>query len=81
MPVSGVFLSSMHIKHFLFSVFEMIFAVKHFEKRKKKNLTSERLTHHVQVFFYIDPEFETDPKMEGINNLVLSYTFFKVQNK
>ncbi|KAH6760045.1 cytochrome c oxidase assembly protein CtaG / Cox11 family [Perilla frutescens var. frutescens] len=30
------------------------------------------------VFFYIDPEFETDPKMAGINNLILSYTFFKV---
>ncbi|KAG1342688.1 putative Cytochrome c oxidase assembly protein COX11, mitochondrial [Cocos nucifera] len=30
------------------------------------------------VFFYIDPEFETDPKMVGINNLILSYTFFKV---
>ncbi|THG05974.1 hypothetical protein TEA_000232 [Camellia sinensis var. sinensis] len=29
------------------------------------------------VFFYIDPEFETDPKMDGINNLILSYTFFK----
>lgn len=31
-----------------------------------------------QVFFYIDPEFETDPKMDGVNNLILSYTFFKV---
>lgn len=30
------------------------------------------------VFFYIDPEFVTDPKMRGINNLTLSYTFFKV---
>ncbi|XP_066369142.1 cytochrome c oxidase assembly protein COX11, mitochondrial-like [Miscanthus floridulus] len=30
------------------------------------------------VFFYIDPEFETDPKMDGINNIVLSYTFFKI---
>ncbi|CAL9203655.1 cytochrome c oxidase assembly protein COX11, mitochondrial isoform X2 [Musa acuminata AAA Group] len=30
------------------------------------------------VFFYIDPEFETDPKMDGINNIILSYTFFKV---
>ncbi|KAI4299646.1 hypothetical protein L6164_033082 [Bauhinia variegata] len=30
------------------------------------------------VFFYIDPEFETDPKMDGINNMILSYTFFKV---
>jgi cytochrome c oxidase assembly protein Cox11 len=33
-----------------------------------------------QVFFYIDPEFETDPKMEGVNNIVLSYTFFKVND-
>lgn len=32
----------------------------------------------LQVFFYIDPEFETDPRMDGINNLILSYTFFKV---
>ncbi|XP_039145797.1 cytochrome c oxidase assembly protein COX11, mitochondrial isoform X1 [Dioscorea cayenensis subsp. rotundata] len=31
------------------------------------------------VFFYIDPEFETDPKMDGINNFILSYTFFKVK--
>ncbi|KAK3020052.1 hypothetical protein RJ639_003365 [Escallonia herrerae] len=30
------------------------------------------------VFFYIDPEFEADPRMDGINNLILSYTFFKV---
>lgn len=30
------------------------------------------------VFFYIDPEFATDPKMRGINHLTLSYTFFKV---
>ncbi|CAH9138737.1 unnamed protein product [Cuscuta epithymum] len=33
------------------------------------------------VFFYIDPEFETDPKMDGINNLILSYTFFKVSDE
>ncbi|KAG8062370.1 hypothetical protein GUJ93_ZPchr0003g17016 [Zizania palustris] len=32
------------------------------------------------VFFYIDPEFETDPKMEGVNNIVLSYTFFKLKD-
>ncbi|XP_077218321.1 cytochrome c oxidase assembly protein CtaG / Cox11 family [Tasmannia lanceolata] len=32
------------------------------------------------VFFYIDPEFETDPKMDGINNIILSYTFFKVSD-
>ncbi|KAK6944655.1 Cytochrome c oxidase assembly protein CtaG/Cox11 [Dillenia turbinata] len=33
------------------------------------------------VFFYIDPEFETDPKMDGINNIILSYTFFKISEK
>lgn len=33
------------------------------------------------VFFYIDPEFEIDPKMDGINNLILSYTFFKVSGE
>ncbi|KAK7380278.1 hypothetical protein VNO78_32786 [Psophocarpus tetragonolobus] len=33
------------------------------------------------VFFYIDPEFETDPKMNGINNIILSYTFFKVSEE
>ncbi|KAI8554009.1 hypothetical protein RHMOL_Rhmol05G0063700 [Rhododendron molle] len=33
------------------------------------------------VFFYIDPEFETDPKMDGSNNLILSYTFFKVSEE
>ncbi|XP_024398108.1 uncharacterized protein [Physcomitrium patens] len=31
------------------------------------------------VFFFIDPEFATDPKMKGINSLILSYTFFKVE--
>ncbi|KAK4278064.1 hypothetical protein QN277_015961 [Acacia crassicarpa] len=30
------------------------------------------------VFFYIDPEFESDPRMDGINNIILSYTFFKM---
>ena len=35
----------------------------------------------LQVFFYIDPEFETDPRMDGINNLILSYTFFKVSEE
>ncbi|MCO5554469.1 hypothetical protein L7F22_007998 [Adiantum nelumboides] len=33
------------------------------------------------VFFYIDPEFATDPKMGNINNLILSYTFFKVEDE
>ncbi|KAL4458481.1 hypothetical protein ABPG75_013346 [Micractinium tetrahymenae] len=33
------------------------------------------------VFFYIDPEFATDPKMKGINTITLSYTFFKVEEE
>lgn len=30
------------------------------------------------VFFYVDPEFATDPRLKGVDNLTLSYTFFKV---
>jgi cytochrome c oxidase assembly protein subunit 11 len=33
------------------------------------------------VFFYIDPEFAVDPRMKGINNITLSYTFFKVDEE
>ncbi|KAH7423851.1 hypothetical protein KP509_12G077100 [Ceratopteris richardii] len=33
------------------------------------------------VFFYIDPEFATDRKMNDVNNLILSYTFFKVEDQ
>lgn len=29
------------------------------------------------VFFYIDPEFDEDPKMEFVDSIVLSYTFFE----
>uniref|UniRef100_A0A803M4Z2 Cytochrome c oxidase assembly protein CtaG n=1 Tax=Chenopodium quinoa TaxID=63459 RepID=A0A803M4Z2_CHEQI len=33
------------------------------------------------VFLYIDPEFETDPRMDGINNMILWYTFFKISEE
>lgn len=29
------------------------------------------------VFFYIDPEFVNDPKMETVSSISLSYTFFE----
>lgn len=29
------------------------------------------------VFFYIDPEFAEDPRMEFIDTIVLSYKFFE----
>ncbi|XP_071566390.1 cytochrome c oxidase assembly protein COX11, mitochondrial [Temnothorax nylanderi] len=31
------------------------------------------------VFFYIDPEFAEDPKMEFVDEIVLSYTFFEAK--
>lgn len=31
------------------------------------------------VFFFIDPEFATDPKMENIDDITLSYTFFEAK--
>ncbi|GLE06199.1 hypothetical protein PINS_up015441 [Pythium insidiosum] len=32
------------------------------------------------VFFFIDPEFCDDPTMGGVNNITLSYTFFKTDD-
>lgn len=32
------------------------------------------------VFFFIDPEFTTDPKMENIDNITLSYMFFEAKD-
>lgn len=31
------------------------------------------------VFFYIDPEFANDPKMELVDTITLSYTFFEAK--
>lgn len=31
------------------------------------------------VFFFIDPEFTNDPAMKGIEQVTLSYTFFKAK--
>lgn len=32
------------------------------------------------VFFYIDPEFAEDPKMELVDEITLSYTFFEAKD-
>ncbi|XP_017783557.1 PREDICTED: cytochrome c oxidase assembly protein COX11, mitochondrial [Nicrophorus vespilloides] len=43
----------------------------------------QQLNPHEQVdmpvFFYIDPEFVEDPKMEFIEEIILSYTFFEAR--
>lgn len=31
------------------------------------------------VFFFIDPEFAEDPRMEKVNLITLSYTFFEAK--
>lgn len=31
------------------------------------------------VFFYIDPDFAEDPRMENVNEITLSYTFFEAK--
>ncbi|KOB68380.1 Cytochrome c oxidase assembly protein cox11 [Operophtera brumata] len=37
------------------------------------------ITVDMPVFFYIDPEFVDDPKMEYVDEIVLSYTFFEAK--
>ena len=32
------------------------------------------------VFFFIDPEFDEDPKLENVDKIVLSYTFFEAKD-
>lgn len=32
------------------------------------------------VFFYIDPDYAKDPKMEFIDEIILSYTFFEAKD-
>jgi len=43
----------------------------------------QRLNPHEEVdmpvFFYIDPEFDEDPRMARVDNIVLSYTFFEAK--
>ncbi|KAG7999707.1 Cytochrome c oxidase assembly protein COX11 [Nibea albiflora] len=34
---------------------------------------------HMPVFFYIDPEFDEDPRMARVDTITLSYTFFEAK--
>ncbi|KAK7484669.1 hypothetical protein BaRGS_00024077, partial [Batillaria attramentaria] len=31
------------------------------------------------VFFYIDPDFADDPKLQAVDTITLSYTFFEAK--
>jgi cytochrome c oxidase assembly protein subunit 11 len=31
------------------------------------------------VFFYLDPDFAEDPKLQGVDTITLSYTFFEAK--
>lgn len=42
-------------------------------------ITSNMIQVDMPVFFFIDPEFTTDPKMENIDDITLSYTFFEAK--
>lgn len=43
----------------------------------------QRLNPHEEVdmpvFFYIDPEFDADPRMARVDTITLSYTFFEAK--
>ncbi|KFY71023.1 hypothetical protein V499_08761 [Pseudogymnoascus sp. VKM F-103] len=55
----------------------------HFSKIQCFCFEEQRLnageTVDMPVFFYIDPEFVNDPNMKGIEQVTLSYTFFKAR--
>ena len=45
----------------------------------------QRLRSHEQVdmpvLFFIDPDFSQDVRMDGVNEIVLAYTFFKTDTE
>lgn len=48
-----------------------------FEEQKLR--AGERVD--MPVFFYIDPEFASDPTMWNVDEITLGYTFFKVEEQ
>ncbi len=31
------------------------------------------------VFFFVDPDFASDPRMDGVSEIILSYTFYRTE--
>lgn len=58
-------------------------AGKYFNKIQCFCFEEQRLNPHEEVdmpvFFYIDPEYAEDPRLEGVDDLTLSYTFFEAK--
>lgn len=58
-------------------------AAPYFNKIQCFCFEEQRLNPHEEVdmpvFFYIDPEFINDPKMQNVEEIVLSYTFFEAK--
>ncbi|CAD1472662.1 unnamed protein product, partial [Heterotrigona itama] len=58
-------------------------AAEYFNKIQCFCFEEQRLNPHEEVdmpvFFYIDPEFINDPKLQNVEEIVLSYTFFEAK--
>lgn len=46
----------------------------------EEQLLNPHETVDMPVFFYIDPEFVDDPRLEDVTDIVLSYTFFEAKD-
>ncbi|CAI9724239.1 cytochrome c oxidase assembly protein COX11, mitochondrial-like [Octopus vulgaris] len=59
-------------------------AAMYFNKIQCFCFEEQRLNPHEQVdmpvFFYIDPDFVEDPKLENVDTITLSYTFFEAKD-
>ncbi|GFT48078.1 cytochrome c oxidase assembly protein COX11, mitochondrial [Nephila pilipes] len=58
-------------------------AGKYFNKIQCFCFEEQQLNPHEEVdmpvFFYLDPEYAEDPRLEYVNDIVLSYTFFEAK--
>ena len=51
--------------------------LKNYQQLSTQNFRQVSFQVDMPVFFYIDPDFVNDPKMELIDTITLSYTFFE----